>query len=449
MAIFFPVISIVYELIFTLFSIVSNFHNMSTLTHPKTFQNFFIEWTTFDPTTLKATFQYSFDHEEYFTEVIDFSCEGFEVRKDLDWEIIKNLLFHTSIALGISYYKLCPSAQIIVTTGKLETPQKAFWKKFYLQWLGEYLFRNNILPEWIGVFESMSDEIFRKIPFSLWEKLLVPIGGGKDSIVSTGMLDEQWDDYDLFTFGKYYILHDAVARVSGHRHLVVKRTLDPYLFELNALGYPNGHVPITGIIAFVLQIVNYLYGYRMDVLSNEKSADEGNVLWHGIDVNHQYSKSREFEEDFRAYSEAYMSDTEYKSILRDLYEIEIAERFAKMRAYFPVFSSCNNNFKVIESNKTTSDRWCLQCPKCVFVFAILRPYITHEDVITIFGRDLYEDISLIPLYEELLGQSGHKPFECVGTHDEVILSLQRAVEKYREERRGIPEVLWVLKKWYS
>ena len=397
--------------------------------------------------TLKATFQYSFDHEEYFIEVIDFACEGFMVRKDLDVEVIENLLFHASIALGISYYKLCPSAQIIVTTGKLDAPQKTFWKKFYLQWLGEYLYTNHILPEWIGEFESTGEKVFKKIPFFPWKRLLVPIGGGKDSIVSTGILDEQGEDYDLFTFGKKYVLHDAVAQVSRHRHLVVKRALDPHLFEFNALGYPNGHVPITGIIAFVLQIVNYLYEYRMDVLSNEKSADEGNTLWHGIDVNHQYSKSREFEEDFCAYSETYMSDTEYKSILRDLYEIEIAERFAKMREYFPVFSSCNNNFKVIESNKTTSDRWCLQCPKCVFVFAILRPYIAYEDVITIFGRDLYEDASLIPLYEELLGQSGHKPFECVGTHDEVVLSMQRAIGKYREEGRGLPVVLWLLNKW--
>ena len=255
------------------------------------------------------------------------------------------------------------------------------------------------------------------------------------------MLDEQWEDYDLFTFGKPYILHQAVARVSGHKHLVAKRALDPHLFELNALGYPNGHVPITGIIAFVLQLVNYLYEYRIDVLSNEKSADEGNTLWHGIDVNHQYSKSREFEEDFSTYAQVYMSGTEYKSILRDLSEIEIAERFAKMREYFPVFSSCNNNFKVIESNKTTSDRWCLQCPKCAFVFALLRPYISHEDVITIFGRDLYEDPSLIPLYEELLGQSGHKPFECVGTYEEVNFSIERAVGKYREEGRGIPKLL--------
>ncbi len=83
--------------------------------------------------TLKATFQYSFDHEEYFTEVIDFACEGFEVRNDCDIQIIGNLLFHTSIALGISYYKLCPSARIIVTVGHLDDTQKAFWKKFFLQ----------------------------------------------------------------------------------------------------------------------------------------------------------------------------------------------------------------------------------------------------------------------------------------------------------------------------
>jgi uncharacterized protein with ParB-like and HNH nuclease domain len=136
-----------------------------------------------------------------------------------------------------------------------------------------------------------------------------------------------------------------------------------------------------------------------------------------------------------------MSDTLYFSLLRDMYEIEIAKLFSQAKRYFPVFSSCNNNFKVIEQNKTTTDRWCLHCPKCAFVFSVLYPFITKNEVLMIFGRDIYNDESLLSLFQELLGYSGHKPFECVGTNEEVIFSMYLSVELYLEDGRQLPFIL--------
>lgn len=163
-------------------------------------------------------------------------------------------------------------------------------------------------------------------------------------------------------------------------------------------------------------------------------------------INHQYSKSSEFETDFQQYVAAYMSDTRYFSLLRDLYEIKIAKLFSEMKAYFPVFSSCNNNFKVIEHNKTTADRWCLRCPKCAFVFSILHPFITTEDTQVIFGRDIYSDKSLLPLFQELLGYSGHKPFECVGTNEEVVFAMYLSTERYKDEGLSLPFILSFFEK---
>lgn len=407
----------------------------------KKFENFYIQKAEFDKTSLRASFHFSFDHTENFTEVIDFSCLWFTPISDIDERIVSNMLFHISLALGISYYKLFPTQSIIVESWKLDDTQRAFWKKFYFQWLGEFLFRNQIVPDSLCNFSSTSEIVFEKISFVPWNKQLVPIWGWKDSLVSTHLLDQKWIVYDLFTFGKKYVLHDIVAQASGKKHLVVHRHMDPHLFEMNQAWYYNGHVPITGIIAFVLQLVNYLYGYNADILSNEKSADVGNLVWHWLEVNHQYSKSKEFENDFQTYVDSYMSDTRYYSILRDLYELQIAQIFSSLKHFFPVFSSCNNNFKIIESNKLTHDRWCLQCPKCAFVFAILRPFISDDDVKVIFGRDLYEDESLMSIYQELLGYSWHKPFECVGTNEEVILALYMAYEKYIQEWKDIPVIL--------
>jgi hypothetical protein len=64
-------------------------------------------------------------------------------------------------------------------------------------------------------------------------------------------------------------------------------------------------------------LVAYLYDYKYLVLSNELSANSGNTLWNGFEINHQYSKSLEFEKDFKNYVEENISDDlKYFSLLR-------------------------------------------------------------------------------------------------------------------------------------
>jgi len=116
-----------------------------------------------------------------------------------------------------------------------------------------------------------------------------------------------------------------------------------------------------------------------------------------------------------------------------MYEVKIAKIFAKYKKYFSVFSSCNNNFKIIEDNKTTQNRWCLDCPKCAFVYIILRPYLTNDKAIEVFSREMYEDPNQEQVFRELLGISGIKPFECVGTNEEVILSMKLALDRFQKE----------------
>lgn len=180
--------------------------------------------------------------------------------------------------------------------------------------------------------------------------------------------------------------------------------MDPKLFEMNQQGYYNGHVPISGIIAFVLTMAAYIYDYSAIIMSNEKSANEGNTVLDGIEINHQRSKSYQFESDFNQYIKKYISpDLQYFSLLRGMYEINIAKLFSHYPQYFDTFSSCNNNFKIIETNKTTQHRRCGICPKCAFVYTILRPFISDDATQKIFGQELYDNKELLPLYKELLG----------------------------------------------
>lgn len=159
-------------------------------------------------------------------------------------------------------------------------------------------------------------------------------------------------------------------------------------------------------------------------MSNEKSANEGNTIMDGLSINHQRSKSEQFESAFGQYIVQYISpDLKYFSLLRGMYEIKIAQLFSHYFDYFDTFSSCNNNFKLIEEHKTTDLRRCGICPKCAFVYSILRPFLADEEMMSIFGQDLYANEQLLPLYEQLLGIDGIKPFECVGTNEEVTYAM--------------------------
>lgn len=57
----------------------------------------------------------------------------------------------------------------------------------------------------------------------------------------------------------------------------------------------------------------------------------------------------------------------------------------------------------------------------------------REQVVEMFGRDLFADSDLVALFEELLGISGIKPFECVGTNEEMILAFWLAYQKNPDE----------------
>jgi hypothetical protein len=144
-------------------------------------------------------------------------------------------------------------------------------------------------------------------------------------------------------------------------------------------------------------------------------------------INHQWSKSGEFEKLFRKYVRKFITPSiEYSSPLRNMTELQVVEKFIKYPKYLKAFSSCNKNFRI---NNPSSRKWCGECPKCLFVFISLAAFLPKKEVIDIFGRNLFQEKSLIPLFEELIGVRNFKPFECVGTQDEVKEALGKILGK--------------------
>ena len=63
---------------------------------------------------------------------------------------------------------------------------------------------------------------------------------------------------------------------------------------------------------------------------------------------------------------------------------------------------------------------------------MLAPYLEKEELVEIFGKDLLEDTELLTYLKQLTGIEKVKPFECVGTRDEVNDAIDMIVKKYNE-----------------
>ena len=126
---------------------------------------------------------------------------------------------------------------------------------------------------------------------------MVPIGGGKDSMVLIESVKHLQPR--LFAVNPHPLVVELAAQ-AGLELLVVRRRLAPQLAELNRAGALNGHVPITAIVSLIAVVASFVYGYDTIAMAVERSASEETVMVDGVPVNHQYSKSLEFEDSIRA-----------------------------------------------------------------------------------------------------------------------------------------------------
>jgi len=364
-----------------------------------------------------------------FIEKISFPPVNSRIPPALFRSILNNLM----LILGISYWKTYCPKEIIIKPNFLTKEQANFWNTVYTKGLGEFFYKNKIDFRGLVEFPYVGNVQEKIITFARKERVLLGLGGGKDSIVASEMLKSQNKPFDVFTVGTS-LIQEHVAKIMKKNPIVIMRHLDPKLFELNKISdVYNGHIPISVIYAFLGLMASLFYNYNKIVVGNEKSANYGNVEYLGQTINHQWSKSEEFENLLREYVKKFITlDVSYSSILRNMNELEVTREFAKYPKYFKVFSSCNANFKISPSTalRTNPQRiWCGKCAKCLFVFTLLAGFISKEELLGIFGNNLFEDKTLLKTFKELLGLENFKPFECVGTPEEMRFSLEKVSEK--------------------
>jgi len=349
-----------------------------------------------------------------------------------------NLVFHIGMVELISYWKAACPPVVIIKPHTLDQEQVDWWKELYFQGLGEFFYLNSIATDrsLFMQIESIPDQHISPSRIELSDKLIIPVGGGKDSVVTLELLSRHFDSLALILNPRGASLLTATqAGFSSDQIIEINRKIDPLLLELNKLDFLNGHTPFSAMLAFQCLLASALTGYRNIALSNESSANESTV--EDTEINHQYSKSIAFEADFRRYTNKYLSpDFNYFSFLRPLNELQIGRLFSMFPAYFDIFKSCNVGSK--------TDIWCCNCPKCLFAFIILSPFISRDRMEKIFGNDLFEDIKLWEYLRQLTGLDEVKPFECVGTVDEVNFALQLILSGRKSE--DLPVLLRLYKE---
>lgn len=394
------------------------------------------------------------EEEDGFRVVYRFETEGLtEFHPGWVWqkegfdpsdETLREFLFNIGMVELVSYWKAACPPTVRVECGYLSENQKAWWKRLYFNGLGEFFYTNGIAAD-CDTFMTITaqDESFRRT-VSAKEGLtgcMVPVGGGKDSIVSLHLLSQCTDMAENRCFMMNHRNSAlASALLAGCRPEQVcrpRRYLDRTIVRLNGQGFLNGHTPLSALIAFAASLQAYLCGKRYVVLSNESSANEASVA--GSSVNHQYSKSFAFEKDFADYLTQYLPcGVTYFSLLRPLSELQIAAIFAGLKEYHPVFRSCNAG----NAGKNI-DTWCLHCSKCLFVTMILSPFLSDGALSDIFRVNLLDssDEKMKGYFEQLIGLHESKPFECVGSVDEINVALCLAIRKRQAAGEKLPCLL--------
>ncbi len=333
------------------------------------------------------------------------------------------------IMLGINYWAVFPTKNIRIEGFTLTRDQAQFWDSLYLNGLAEFFYLMKMdYHDLIAFPYDDSAAAPPPVPFPRPKRALLLNGAGKDSILSAEMLKDAGTPFDFFAFSPS-LAHERIAKLVGAKTIEVTRRRDWRLNLTASLHRVSSAYPSVSTFTFIAVLLSELLGYDAIIFSNERSADVGNLTWLGLPVNHQWCKSSEAEKMTNDYIQRYITpDISTNSLLRKYSELEIVRSFVRHRKYLDFVTSCNSYFcySRLEQRFLRTPYWCKDCPKCMFLFACFAAFLPKKEVVRIFGANLYNRRSRLPLIRRILGIEGFKPLDCVGEPEEMILAMHLA-----------------------
>lgn len=397
---------------------------------PSTFSAFRFVASTIDEASATVTLDYRLEGDDPvdFRETVRFDGASWPddpARR----EALRRLARLLHLFAGVSYYKTAVPPRMLLDgadvggPGDLSPGLHGLLDQVYTLGLGEFAYRNQIdVRNRVRFPAAVTEGALAPVALDATGRTLVPIGGGKDSVVALEVVQRAGRDAVCFSVG----LAEPIVRcvtATGLPHAVARRTLSPNIGAVNAAGALNGHVPVTAVVSTIALMTAVLHGADTVAMANERSASEGNLVWNGLDVNHQWSKGATFEREVRTViADEVATGLDYRSVLRPASELAIARAFSRLTQFHSGFTSCNTVFRLDPARRNS--QWCGDCPKCRFVFLALAPYLDPAALRSIFGVDMLDDLAQYDGFCDLAGLREHKPFECVGEEAESLVAMR-------------------------
>jgi hypothetical protein len=328
---------------------------------------------------------------------------------------------------GLSYYKAGAARRIDVGATPLGREGRALLGAAVREGLAEYAYRNDLDLSDVEVVGG--DDVERAAVTLQPERVLVPFGGGIDSVVTSATLPSHLEQtlFIVSPASGLFAPLEATAAVGGYGIVRATRRLDEQIVHGDDAFY-NGHVPVTAMVTLLAAVAAVASGRGGVVMSNEHSASAPNLRWGDLEVNHQWSKSLEAERLIAsAIAERVGEALVVASLLRDRSEVWVADAFSRLPQYHHVFRSCNRAFSQVLDQRL--DTWCGECDKCLFINLMLAPYLSRATLREIFHHEPLSDARRESQLRVLVGAGlTAKPFECVGDPAESAVALARVAE---------------------
>lgn len=333
---------------------------------------------------------------------------------------VQRLLFTLGVSNICCFWMLNRPENIFVEAGSLNQKQCDWWENQIITGCGEFFYRNNIPvnSEMISIKStSRRDRQTDKqtsIQASWFTGCVIANGGGKDSSVSMSLLGSDDNIVMMLNPSKAHHKTALAAGFNDENTVCIRRSYPGNYTKLwRKTKYFVHPVQALGIIALEIcgLITACAKNKRYVAFSNESSANESYVP--NMYVNHQYCKSYELEKSFREYlyDEFGTNFPQLFSLLRPWNEWKISKKFSELEHMHPVFRSCNDG--------ELAGKWCHKCSKCLFTYIALAAFLPDNKLRNTFKENLLEKPEFSETFEALLNPELIKPWECVGTREEI------------------------------
>ncbi len=420
---------------------------------PRQFRVTKITLENIETTERAITFEYGIDDH---TNVLRFEYDTISLH-DVALGQSSDALHAYAVSLGViclsNFGAVLPRYCDITKYGPWVHPHLlSYLRKILPHHWSEHRYQLDALDYHVPEFIFDEKTIGSKVTLPIWEldeslprKVMVASGSGKDSLLCEKILEHGDIEHESFTY--LHELYGDLARqkeiferiprsLTRHPKHVIKiyDDYDPWLVErlaqfrvveamkqwgiVKPFARESGEV-LSGSFAMVpIQIIRSI---QLQVFGNEKSADFPNLIEKGTGqrVSHQFGKSIYAEESMFKLYEKMFGNINRVSVTKPIHDAAIFKKLFELAGDLP-YSTNSCNIK---------KPWCLKCEKCLYVFSGFVAFGDHQKTIDAFGKDAFDDLETLPIWEELLGLRDHIAWECVGHPEETQLYFYKVLNR--------------------